>query len=63
MLPGTRPGVVSHVTRTLALVDVGVEKEGVLPISKMASGISNEAGSMMKWWPRSLKRWMNMEKW
>lgn len=50
MLP-LRPGVVSHVTRTLALVDVGVEKEGVLPISKTASGISNEAGSMMKWWP------------
>lgn len=69
MLPGTRPGVVSHVTRTLALVDVGVEKEGVLPISKMASGISNEAGSMMKWWPpgQGLLRdgwiWKNGEEW
>lgn len=55
-------GVVSHVTRTLALVDVGVEKEGVLPISKMASGISNEVavGEEVELWVSQVKNEENL---
>ncbi|CAJ1431937.1 unnamed protein product [Effrenium voratum] len=50
-------GVVSHVTNTLVLVDVGLEKEGLVPLSKMAAGLGIEqvaVGDEVKVWVSQL---------
>lgn len=59
------PGVVSHVTSNLVLVDVGVEKEGVLPNSKMAPGSSSAevaVGEEVEVWVSQVKNEENLRR-
>lgn len=59
------PGVVSHVTSNLVLVDVGVEKEGVLPNSKIAPGSSSAEvaiGEEVEVWVSQVKNEENLRR-
>lgn len=56
-------GVVSHVAGGLALVDVGVEKEGVLPFSKLAPGSGEVSlGDLVEVWVSKVENEENLRR-